>query len=109
MLGNRTDWATASTGVTGAHVCARRTGGRLWCWGSDAWGQAGVGLPFRGNFTELTAVAGDRRWTMVRAGSRHTCARRVDARLFCWGSDGRGRLGNGSVLANRSVPSEVAA
>lgn len=109
VAGGRTDWVSVGTALSGGHTCARRAGGRLFCWGSDSAGQVGSGLPFRGNVVEVAAVAGNRRWTTVSAGRAHTCARRSDGRLFCWGSDAYGRLGNGVGGGNRATPSEVAA
>ncbi len=41
-------WASVSVARAGgasAFVCATREGGRLFCWGSDVWGQLGVGSP----------------------------------------------------------------
>jgi alpha-tubulin suppressor-like RCC1 family protein len=46
-------------------------------------------------------------WTFVSAGSSHTCARTTDQRVFCWGRNDDGRLGDGTNL-NSSVPVLVA-
>ncbi len=42
---------------------------------------------------------------VIAAGGRHTCAV-VSARVFCWGANDRGQLGDGDVEA-RSVPSPI--
>ena len=43
----------------------------------------------------------------VSAGGYHTCARKTNGRLFCWGSDGLGQLGDSTTFANRPTPVEV--
>lgn len=106
VIGGRTDWASVTVGD--GHTCARRTTSRLFCWGRDDHGQAGDGGgvdPSRGTPVQ---VAGNRTdWSKVTAGSAHTCARRADGRLFCWGFGIYGQRGDGTHLANRGAPFEV--
>jgi alpha-tubulin suppressor-like RCC1 family protein len=106
VVGNRTDWATVSAG--GAHTCARRTTGRLLCWGDDDSGELGNGLPMLDRTTPAEVAGGRTDWAAVSAGGGHTCARRTTGRLFCWGDDDGGELGDDVVLADRAAPSEVA-
>jgi alpha-tubulin suppressor-like RCC1 family protein len=48
---------------------------------------------------ELIALAG---------GSAHTCGLAADGRVFCWGNDGAGQLGDGDPFANQHAPVAVA-
>jgi len=48
-------------------------------------------------------------WTAVSGGQLHTCARRANARIFCWGYNSSGQLGIGSSGASHPTPLEVAA
>ena len=48
--------------------------------------------------------AGD--WDQVAAGDYHSCATRVDGSLWCWGYNGFGELGDGT-LDNRKTPTRV--
>src|SRR5262245_10913713 len=106
VAGNRTDWTGVSTSFD--HTCARRTTGRLFCWGYDLYGQLGNGEP-RSDQSAPVQVAGNRTdWTGVSAGQSHTCARRSTGRLFCWGAGGDGQLGNGQQLTYESAPVQVA-
>ena len=161
-VGAATDWAQVSSGQF--HTCARKTNGRLSCWGRDLVGEVGNGGPndnailfpqeVSGAFTDWTSVSAGRNhtcgrrainsgtlfcwglnvngqlgndgvgttqgvpnqvvtgpgaWTAVSAGEFHTCGRRNTGRLFCWGSDNQGQLGNGSAAADdKDTPVEVA-
>ena len=48
-------------------------------------------------------------WTSVSSGANHTCGRRATGRLYCWGDDSYGRLGNGGADVERDTPVEIAA
>jgi alpha-tubulin suppressor-like RCC1 family protein len=92
------------------HTCARRSTGRLFCWGASGNGQLGNGNA--ANQIEMTPdqVAGNRTdWTRVSAGGYHTCARRSNGRLFCWGTNTDGQLGTGGGPSDQDQPVEVAA
>jgi hypothetical protein len=101
-----TDWVSVTVGDFFA--CGLRRGGLLYCWGSDADGQLGNGAGSAGRSTPGLVVGGGTRWSVVRAGGYHACARRPDRRLRCWGSDADGQLGDGGPNANRHVPTLVA-
>jgi alpha-tubulin suppressor-like RCC1 family protein len=86
-----TDNTNIFTGVTeveggGAHSCAIKDDGSVWCWGNDVLGQAGGGTDWSGIFTPkpagLTPAA-----RHISLGDEHTCALTTDGRVFCWGSN----------------------
>src|SRR5690606_3377450 len=106
VAGGRTDWASVSAG--GFFTCARTTSGQLFCWGSDFYGQLGNGGDNTDVGEPVAVAAGNRVWKQVSAGSEHVCARSRAGRLFCWGRDGSGQLGNDESLVNQTVPVEVA-
>lgn len=45
----------------------------------------------------------EERWVEITASVYHTCARRIDKAIFCFGNGGSGRLGNG-LSANQKTP-----
>ncbi|MEO7455707.1 MAG: hypothetical protein ABIY52_05550 [Gemmatimonadaceae bacterium] len=85
-------WRDVSVG--GAHTCALRLDGALYCWGTDVSGQLGVGTA-RGHCGRRRspcegsprAAATTERFRTVRAGERHTCAVALDRGLWCWGEN----------------------
>ena len=106
VSGGATNWTAVSAGPN--HTCARRATGRLYCWGVDAAGQLGNGLPNLDRPAPVPVAGGVTNWTAVSAGRYHTCARRATGQLYCWGFDGEGQLGNGGPNAGRSSPGLVA-
>ena len=107
VSGAATDWAAVSTGAR--HTCAVKTSGRLFCWGGDARGRLGNGGAVTGDKPTPVEVAGGATdWAQVGAGTTDTCAVKTSGRMFCWGSDADGRLGNGGANVDRAAPVEVA-
>ena len=95
---------TIATGS--AHACAVDSTGRLWCWGDNASAQLGVGPGVMGADAPRI-VDGATDWQQVDAGGTHTCARKTDGTLFCWGANATGQLGIGDRVI-RNVPTSVA-
>ncbi len=106
VAGGATDWAAVSTGF--GHTCARKTTGHLYCWGEDNHGQLGVGENLATRPLPVEVFGGGANWAAVAAGQEHTCGLKTSGRLYCWGSDWSGALGNGGDNADRHVPEEVA-
>jgi alpha-tubulin suppressor-like RCC1 family protein len=105
-VGTADDWRAVDAGQTS--VCGIRASGRLYCWGADGAGQLGDD-PARRARSVPTEVAGRvTTWTSVSVGTSHACGRRTNGRLFCWGSDRHGQLGNGAATGARPVPVPVA-
>lgn len=88
------------------HSCAR-SGGQVWCWGSDQYGQLGQNT-VPGPTTMKTEVGLPGAVTMLAAGSEHTCAT-VDGgeAVRCWGRNNDGQLGDGTTI-NRQLPASLA-
>jgi alpha-tubulin suppressor-like RCC1 family protein len=76
------------------HVCVV-SGGRVRCWGANAWGQLGMG-DTSAAAGPRPAVAGITTAVDVSAGSRHSCALMADGEIYCWGRNRDGQLGDGT-------------
>jgi len=53
-------------------------------------------------------VGCEERWVEITASIYHTCARRIDNAVFCFGNGGSGRLGNG-ISTNQNKPVQAGA
>jgi alpha-tubulin suppressor-like RCC1 family protein len=102
VAGNHADWTAVSAGFT--HTCARRSNGRLYCWGRDLEGQVGNGPPFSTVGSPALVAGGFTNWSSVAAGGYHTCARRANGRAYCWGEDDDGEIGDGGGVVDRNAP-----
>ncbi|MGH7568126.1 MAG: RCC1 domain-containing protein [Gemmatimonadales bacterium] len=73
-----------------------------WCWGWGGTGQLGDGARSAAQPTPV-AVLGGRKYTAVSGGTQHTCGLAADSTAWCWGDNGFGQLGNGT-LADTTQP-----
>ena len=97
------DWRTVSVGDFGA--CGIKATGRLFCWGADDEGVVGDGLPrTAGQPAAVEVSGGGTIWSQVSVGDDVACAVKTNGRLFCWGTDFRGQLGNGGADVDRASP-----
>jgi alpha-tubulin suppressor-like RCC1 family protein len=99
-----TTWSTVDAGSF--HTCATRTDGTLWCWGFNQFGEVGIGSVVTPQ-TSPVQVGAATTWNGVSAGGYHTCATRTDGTLWCWGNNGNGQVGIGSVASPQSGPVQV--
>ena len=75
------------------HACAVSSGGQVWCWGSNAYGQLGDGSVLASGPGEVAGITTGR---LLASGWRHTCAALDGGGVKCWGDNGLGRLGDGT-------------
>lgn len=109
-LGSTTTQATLGGG---GHACALKQDGTVWCWGrneSGALGDGTTGDPgCSGSTCKPTPVqvsALSTNAAEVVAGSGHTCARKKDSTVWCWGGNSGGELGDGSTVG-KPTPAQV--
>jgi alpha-tubulin suppressor-like RCC1 family protein len=95
----------ASVAAGGSHTCALTTAGAALCWGAGNSGQLGTGTATPQQIIPVP-VAGGTIFNKLVAGFLHTCALQADGTAYCWGSNGSGRLGDGTTT-QRSAPVAV--
>jgi alpha-tubulin suppressor-like RCC1 family protein len=83
------------------HTCARLPNGQARCWGYNDGGRLGDGTELaRHTPVVVRRVAGTGALagvTQIEGGDVHTCARLNNGQARCWGSNGSGQLGDGTV------------
>lgn len=93
--------------ANGYHTCVIVQGGRVVCWGNNAYGQLGDGseVPAKPALpVEVRSLGGA---VDVSAGLYHTCALLEDGSVWCWGDDSAGQLGDGAPHLPSSTPVSV--
>ena len=85
------------------HTCAISLSDDLYCWGSNALGQLGVGI----NTEEYspTLVSSTVKFKEVSL-ANHTCAISLSDDLYCWGYNNKGQLGVGDEI-DKALPTLV--
>jgi alpha-tubulin suppressor-like RCC1 family protein len=93
-------------------ACAVDTAGDGWCWGSNSYGNLGMGS-IGGTVVKTPGkVLGGLSWKTIVPGVDHTCGITKDDDVYCWGRNTGGQLGApslwvGSTAANSSMPVAV--
>lgn len=88
-------------------ACVLDAANDAWCWGQNQFGQVGVGDDSaRASPTRVLAPPGVT-FADIQPYSAHTCALSTSARVYCWGNNGSGAVGDGT-RTNRFAPVEVA-
>ncbi len=77
----------------GEHTCRLPGDGSLLCWGRDQYGQLGDGK-VGPDAMSPQRVQGGNKWQAVSGGGASTCAIKKSGKLFCWGVNHRGQVGD---------------
>lgn len=99
-------WSAITAGAV--HTCGITIDGTLYCWGRNATGNLGDGTT---NDKNIPTRIGHEKWSEIKTGGGtygwHTCGRKVESgKLYCWGSNGFGQLGNGTKI-DKYIPTLV--
>jgi len=101
-------------GLTGAvglaagygHTCALLSNATMRCWGENREGQLGNGTTANPGTPQPVTVSGITGATAFTTGAYHTCALLGSGTVRCWGRNGQGQIGNGT-LTSSSTPQPV--
>jgi alpha-tubulin suppressor-like RCC1 family protein len=95
--------------TNGVHACALQNDGTVWCWGDNSEGETGNGA-FGGSEDVPAQVPGltDVEDIGIALGSRggsghgHSCARKTNDEIWCWGYNSRGQLGDNTTTRSHT-------
>lgn len=105
---NSVGWKALSAGTY--HTCGVKYENTLWCWGANADGQLGHGNSETALEPIWVGIDTDANWDDVATSEYHTCARKLDKSLWCWGRNNNGQLGvddRESRLSPKQVGSDL--
>ena len=88
------------------HTCGLTSEGSVYCWGRNSKGQLGNGESGNDDVLLPVKILSDEVFQDIGTRSDDTCGLTVDGDIYCWGYNGYGQLGNGT-LENSSVPGKV--
>ena len=91
-----------------AHALALTSTGHVYAWGADLFGQLGNGTSARTDVATAVVTPAGVTFTAVAAGGDHSMALASDGRVFSWGANNDGQVGDGTTTA-RSTPTPVVA
>jgi alpha-tubulin suppressor-like RCC1 family protein len=100
QIGSLTNWVDVTAGAT--HSGAIDTAGKLYMWGTNA---AGLGVIAGGNTvarSSPTIVSGTTSWKAVSASISHTAAIDSTDKLWTWGLNNAGQMGDGTTVPKSS-------
>jgi alpha-tubulin suppressor-like RCC1 family protein len=102
--------AFVDIGVGASHACGLASDGKAYCWGDNNWAQLGLDdngtifdrqIPVAVNMAGLT---GGSRFIKLAVSSYTNCGLTSSGKLYCWGADSFGNLGNGGANTNSDTP-----
>jgi alpha-tubulin suppressor-like RCC1 family protein len=100
-----TEFAATAVGAGYRHTCAvSASTDRATCWGNDTYGESG-GASDGESATVLLPV--DEAVVQISTGFQQSCAITESGRLFCWGRNEEGQLGDGQTNVGGSAPKEI--
>jgi alpha-tubulin suppressor-like RCC1 family protein len=79
------------------HTCVVRTNGQLACWGKGANGRLGDGGVADSTVPVAVTGVNSMVFDQISVGQAHACARRNNGRVYCWGWNATGQLGDGTT------------
>ena len=98
-VGDASDWLQVSASQHDS--CGVRGDGSLWCWGLNTHYELGA-PELDARIATPAQVGSDTDWEEVAVGWFHTCGRKRDGRVFCWGRAIEGQLpGAGRGVGSR--------
>ena len=104
VIGGITDWSQVSAGTF--HNLGVTSSGIAWAWGFNGEGRLGDGTTANKS-SPVSVIGGITNWSQVSAGSYHSLGVTSSGIAWAWGSNGNGRLGDGTTFSKASPVSVI--
>jgi alpha-tubulin suppressor-like RCC1 family protein len=104
QVGSALDWKSVAGSCAGRTTVAIKTGGTLWVWGYNAYGELGLGD--RTSRSSPVQIGSDTNWAEAVCGEGYMLAIKTNGTLWSWGRNEIGTLGLGD-RTSRSSPVQV--
>lgn len=104
QVGSDNDWVFIGTGLD--QSMAIKADGSLYAWGRNDYGQVGDG-GIHVNPASPIRIGTDTDWVSVTGGNGHSIGLKADGRIFSWGSETFGELGDGGSNGFQNSPVQV--
>jgi alpha-tubulin suppressor-like RCC1 family protein len=100
QVGSATNWLAVAGG--GGYTLALQDDGSLWAWGSNSWGELGLGSSDVNPHPTPVRVGSATGWVAVASGGNHSLGVKADGSLWAWGDNLYGDLGLGDTTERDS-------
>lgn len=114
ILTNPTSLTIKSIGTSGSgtvgNTCALASNDKMYCWGTNTWGELGNGLGVQSNEPVAVDISGALSGKTIKSfstGGSHTCVIASDNKAYCWGKNNGGQVGVNTVTDRYFSPVEV--
>lgn len=87
-----------------SHTCAQKNNNSIYCWGSNQFGQLGIGSTTDASEPMLVSGINGTATDLILNNSDHTCVLLGNPQVSCWGRNDRSQLGLATSTAFSSVP-----
>ena len=81
----------------GSHVCALRATGAVQCWGTNGSGELGTSNATPSTVPAAVVTGFTAAVAQISASESGTCARQTDGKVYCWGANTWGQVGDGTT------------
>ena len=100
QIGNESNWLRISASYYTSHGI--KTNGKLYAWGGDGgYGTLGIGS-FGANYNSPQLIGNDQDWNQLESGTFHVIAKKNNGKLYSWGWNDNGQLGNNSYTKSHT-------
>ncbi len=97
QIGSDINWTAIAASGNGRFTLALKSDGTLWGWGANWYGQLGDGTYENRSKYVPTQIGSDNTWTLISAGFAYGVAAKSDGKLWTWGINWNGQLGDGTT------------